>query len=100
MKLNAKRIEEIQRYGKTVKGKTELIQHLEGEPLSRKQAIAAHCYECMGYFCDGRQDCRIPQCSLYTFMVFSSSKKNKASKVLSEAHKAKLQAGRKKAFGV
>lgn len=99
MNLNSKRIEEIQRCGKTVKGKTEFIHHLEGEQLSRKQAIAAHCYECMGYFSDGRQDCRMQQCSLYPFMVFSSKKK-KASKVLSDAHKARLQAGRKKAVGV
>lgn len=100
MKLNAKRIEEIKQCGKTVKGKSELIHHLEGDRLSRKQAISAHCYECMGYFSDGRQDCRMLQCSLYPFMVFNGNKEKKKSKVLSETHKARLQAGRKKAVRV
>jgi hypothetical protein len=94
--MNTQRIDDIQKYGKTAKGKSELIRHLEGDRLSRKQAIYAHCYDCMGYFSDGRQDCLMPHCSLYSFMVYNRSKKKETPKVLSEKHKAKLKAGRKR----
>jgi hypothetical protein len=98
--MNSKRIDGIQQYGKTAKGKLELIKHLEGDSLSRKQAIHAHCYDCMGFFSDGRHDCMMPKCSLHPFMVYNRNKQKGNSKVLSETHKARLQEGRKRAAGV
>jgi hypothetical protein len=94
--MNSKRIDDIQKYGKTAKGKSELIRHLQGERLSRKEAIYAHCFECVGFFSDGRRDCMMPQCSLYPFMVYNRNKQKVNPKVLSEKHKAKLKAGRER----
>jgi len=98
--MTSKRIDDIQKYGKTAKGKSELIKHLEGDRLSRKQAIYAHCYDCMGFFSDGRQDCLMPHCSLYPFMVYNRNRQRENPKFLSEAHKIRLQEGRKRAVGV
>jgi hypothetical protein len=60
-------IEMIKKDGKLVKGKNELIKHLEGGKLSRTQAMKAKCYDCMGYFIDGRQDCKIPNCPMFNY---------------------------------
>ena len=98
--MNSKLIDDIVQHGKTAKGKSELIKHLEGESLSRKQAIYAHCYSCMGYFHDGREDCMMSHCSLHPYMIYNRNKQKVRPKVLSETHKAKLQAGRKNASGV
>ena len=65
-----KHIEMIKKDGKRSKGKVELIKHLEGEKLTYKKAVHAKCYECMGYFIDGRCDCEIPRCPLYQFMIY------------------------------
>lgn len=44
-------------------GKTNLVKHLRGERLTQRQAIFAKCCDCMGYWVDGRMDCRMPHCS-------------------------------------
>jgi hypothetical protein len=51
-------------------GKTNLVRHLEGKRLTQRQAILAKCCDCMGYFVDGRVDCRIPACALYPYMPY------------------------------
>ena len=56
--------------GISAKGKNELIKHLTGKRLTRGQAILAKCYDCMGGFNDGKQDCEITECSLYPFMPY------------------------------
>ncbi len=67
------RIAVIGKDGLRAKGKTELLRHLEGKKLTHKQAIYAKCYDCMGYFIDGRMDCRLCGCSLYPFMVYRNT---------------------------
>jgi hypothetical protein len=37
----------------------------KGRKLSPKQAILAHCAECMGFYDDGKQDCLGHTCPLY-----------------------------------
>ena len=51
-------------------GKTNLRKYLSGGILTRNQAILAKCCDCMGYFFDGRWDCKIPACPLYPFMPY------------------------------
>jgi hypothetical protein len=61
---------EIHIYGIKAKGKGELTKHLKGERLTHKQAIQAKCYNCMGYYADGKYSCGMPDCSLYPFMPY------------------------------
>ena len=57
---------------KSAKGRAELMKHRSGKKLSYKQAVLAKCYECMGYYADGKIDCLIPDCPLYNFMPYRS----------------------------
>ena len=67
-------INEIVQHGKTAKGKKELLKHLAGGKLTPKQAIHAKCFDCSGYFADGKHDCQMPKCSLYPYMTFKANK--------------------------
>lgn len=51
-------------------GATQLRRHLAGKRLTQRQAILAKCCDCMGYYVDGRRDCRIPECSLHPLMPY------------------------------
>ena len=53
--------------GKAFQGKQELIRHYQGKRLTMSEAIKANCYECMGYYDAGAEDCGCPQCPLYPF---------------------------------
>ncbi len=46
-------------------GKKEYIKFLRGERITPRERILAQCYDCMGYFSDGYQDCGITTCPLY-----------------------------------
>lgn len=86
----------IEKEGKGARGKTELLKHLRGEPLGLRGAVYAKCYDCCGFMIDGREDCKVPDCSLYPYMPYSSAKKvsGKVGKKLSPEHLAKMQAAR------
>jgi len=75
--MNSKLISDIKKHGKTAKGKKELIKYLEGGRLTPKQAIQAKCFDCLCYMVDGRQDCKMPKCSLYPFMTFNENKQKR-----------------------
>ena len=64
------RYENVEKYGISAKGRRELLKHLDGGKLSFNGAIIAKCYECMGYYVDGKQDCLIPTCPLYLFFCY------------------------------
>lgn len=83
--MNNDYIKQIERYGVTARGRTELIKYLNGEKITQRQAILANCYTCMGYYADGRNDCKLKQCPLYPFMPYSSNPYVK--KVMSENNK-------------
>lgn len=53
-------------------GKKELLKHLKNQKLVKEEAIWAKCYECMGYYADGRKDCKIYNCPLYTWMPYKT----------------------------
>jgi len=95
--MNTDRINNTQQYGKTARGKSELIKHLEGYQLTLRQAVNAHCYDCMGFYADGKNDCCMPGCSLYPFMPYNVNKIKRTSKlILTEAHKAIMQSARRR----
>jgi hypothetical protein len=52
------------------RGRTLLAKHWRNETLTRGEGIAAKCCDCMGYYPDGRIDCRVPACPLYPWMPY------------------------------
>ena len=67
-------LEWIRKHGKTAQGKNEYLSYMEhGAKLSHKQAILANCYQCMGFYIDGKNDCERPNCPLYPFMPYRKS---------------------------
>jgi hypothetical protein len=82
------------------RGQKELIAHLKGERLTIRKMALAKCYDCMGYYSDGRGvDCTIPTCPLYPIMPYriaGPKYRGKAAHSMTEEHKAKMAAGRRK----
>jgi hypothetical protein len=64
------RKELINKNGKLAKGKREILRYFYGLKLTARQAIIAKCYDCMGYFVDGKNDCKMKYCPLYEFMPY------------------------------
>lgn len=56
--------------GKKGIGRAEMLSHLGGKSLTRKKAMQAKCYDCMGYYVDGKVDCKVPRCPLYPWMPY------------------------------
>jgi hypothetical protein len=54
----------------------KIAEKIEAKKRSAKAAIAAKCHDCMGYYHDGRIDCRNPRCSLYTYMPYRQLEPN------------------------
>jgi hypothetical protein len=67
------RLEQIENHGITAKGRQELIKHLKGQRLTFRQSILAKCYDCMGYYADGKMDCIVKDCPLYPFMPYKDA---------------------------
>lgn len=74
----------IESYGPTFQGKREIIKLYRGEPISAREAIRAKCYDCMGFYQDGRGDCTssdsCSMCPLYPFYPFSTKARHLAKK--------------------
>lgn len=51
------------------KGKTSLINYLQGKRLTQRQAIQAKCYDCDGMGETG--ECDIVSCALYPYSQFA-----------------------------
>lgn len=50
---------------------------MKGKTPTRKEAIETHCWQCMGFYQDGKNDCENVKCPLYTFFPYKK-KKHKA----------------------
>jgi hypothetical protein len=95
--MNADRIKSIRRHGKAARGQRELVKHLEGVRLTLKQAVNAHCYDCTGFYADGKTDCSLPACPLHPFMFYNKNRAKKTTtKTSSSAHMEKMRASRQK----
>lgn len=66
-------INDVRKFGKKARGKTERVTCLEGKSLTRDQAIRAHCYDCTGSYADGAQSCGIKTCSLYQYHPYKGA---------------------------
>jgi len=55
-------------------GKQHLLRHLDGNRTTQRQAILAKCYDCMGYYADGRVDCKMPDCALHPWMPYRENR--------------------------
>lgn len=72
------------------RGKNELLRHLEGgKALTMGEAIAAKCYDCMGGYPEGTEDCRIDHCPLHDFSPYREGGPRK-SRTFSDEQKAKM----------
>jgi hypothetical protein len=81
----------IRKNGSTAKGKNEYLNHMEhGIKLSPKQAILANCYQCLGFYIDGKNDCEIPDCPLYSYMPYRKGVE-KVKRVRSEKQQEAMQ---------
>jgi len=61
--------------GIRAKGLTQLKRFLEGQRITRGQALKAKCYDCMGGYADGAIDCGVESCPLYPYMPYGKSQK-------------------------
>lgn len=84
-------VKDIENFGIRAKGQRERIHYLEGESLTRGEAMLAHCYDCTGGYDDGARDCEIANCSLYPYMPYAK-RKDKVKPVRSEKQ---IEASRK-----
>lgn len=78
------RYEEIEENGLATRDKKYLLRHLAGEKLTPMQTIYAKCYECMGYFIDGKEDCGIKSCPNYPHMRYNPHRTKRASNLTDE----------------
>jgi hypothetical protein len=53
-----------------LQGGNEYKKFLNGKKLTRKEAMLAHCYECMGGYEDGKQDCLGKSCPIYQYYPY------------------------------
>ena len=81
------KLSSIEEVGIKARGRAELIKHLEGVPLTMKQAISGKCYDCLGYYADGAEDCKTKDCTLYPFMPYNPNRKKKVSNMSDERKK-------------
>ena len=66
------KIDDVLKNGKTAIGQIEFIDILYGDTLQSKNKIKAYCYDCMGWYIDGKVDCRNTLCPLYPDMPYNS----------------------------
>ncbi len=53
-------------------GGKEYKKFMQGKKLTRKEAMLAHCYECMGGYDEGKQDCLGKFCLLYRYYPYKN----------------------------
>jgi hypothetical protein len=51
-------------------GTKEYKKFLNGKPLTRKESMLAFCYQCMGAYDEGKQDCLGKSCPMYQYFPY------------------------------
>jgi hypothetical protein len=64
------KINEVKKCGKPAIGKLQYIKILKGKKVSSEDMMASMCYDCMGYYVDGSEDCMCKTCPLYSKMPY------------------------------
>lgn len=81
------------------RGKKEFVAFLEGKRLTLKQAMLAHCYQCMGYYEAGK-DCKNEYCPFIAYAPYGRKEEKVVNegpkRIMTEEHKAKMKVGREK----
>ena len=77
-------LEEVSR-AKLAAGKNEYQKFLEGGKITLGQAVKAKCFDCCGYYEDGKVDCGVRDCPLYPWMPFGKAKQERPKKPRTEA---------------
>jgi hypothetical protein len=80
------RISDIEKNGKSARGRRELLKYYQGKKLSANASIKAFCYECMGYHNNPGEDkdCENPICPHYPYTPYSSAKKPEGKAMTTE----------------
>jgi len=65
----------------TSRGTRVYEKYLRGERITRGEALAAKCAECMGGYVDGRRDCRVELCPLYPYMPYRKDREEVTDEV-------------------
>lgn len=84
--LKQERIELV-KAAPVAKGKAEYLKWLEGGKLSRKEAMDANCYLCMGYYSDGRGECSVKLCPVRNYMPYNPNRIKRTSNLSDEQKK-------------
>lgn len=66
----AEKLTEVNKFGKLHQGRKEYINILNGKSSTWKSRSLAMCYDCMGYYVDGKADCGNELCPLYVGMPY------------------------------
>jgi hypothetical protein len=53
-----------------LQGGKEYKKFMDGKKLTRKEVMLAHCYECMGGYDEGKQDCLSKSCPMYQYYPY------------------------------
>lgn len=56
-------------------GRTLYLKYLNGHKLNARQSVIAFCFDCMGFYHDGRHDCESYLCPHYPFMPYGKMRK-------------------------
>ena len=79
---------DVLEFGKSARGKVEILKYLKGERLTKNQAILAKCYDCMCGYADGVGDCETKSCPLYGYMPYNKNKYPPATTMSEEQKEA------------
>jgi hypothetical protein len=71
-----RKLESLKKVGMKATGQAELVRYWrDGKALTQQQAIKAKCYECCGYYADGKVSCDMPDCPLFAFHPYNPNKR-------------------------
>jgi hypothetical protein len=68
------KIAQVEKFGKHARGRKEYLMFLHGEHLTLRQRSLANCYECNGYYADGKEDCKGDSCAFYPVNPYNPNK--------------------------
>lgn len=74
------KISDVTTFGRRFSGKKEYLEILRGHHSTPRKRVLAMCYDCMGYYEDGTEDCGQEDCPLYGMMPYRKGRKVKEKK--------------------
>jgi hypothetical protein len=83
-----KLISEIEKHGTQSSGKNAMLKYLKGETIHRAAAVKAKCFDCCGYYADGRFDCENNDCPLYPYMPYRGQRTEGITEEIEETEQA------------